>query len=104
MVEKKKLCLLQIHGGRISRALDFRPMRHSHEGRRGWKYHASCSVNLLKSRNNWQFPAAKSRLAQSSFNRMAVLALSLAYGKGAKSFIPNAQLTTSGYRDLQVHA
>jgi hypothetical protein len=43
----KKLRLLQMHGGRVSRALDFRPMRRSLVGRRGWKYHASCSVNLL---------------------------------------------------------
>jgi hypothetical protein len=40
--------LLQMHGGRVSRALDFRPVRHSLCGRRGWKYHVSCSVNLLK--------------------------------------------------------
>jgi hypothetical protein len=48
MVDKKKLRLLQMHGGRSSRALDFRPMRQTRYGRRGWKYHASCSVNLLK--------------------------------------------------------
>jgi hypothetical protein len=50
MVDVKKLRLLLAHGGRVSRALDFQPMRHSLCGRRGWKYHASCSVNLLKSR------------------------------------------------------
>jgi hypothetical protein len=29
MVDVKKLRLLLVHGGRVSRALDFRPMRHS---------------------------------------------------------------------------
>ena len=48
MVEKKELRLLLVHGGRVSRALDFQPMRHSLLGRRWWKYHASCSVNLLR--------------------------------------------------------
>ena len=48
MVGKKEMRLLQMHGGRNSRALDSRPVRHSLCGRRGWKYHASCSVNLLK--------------------------------------------------------
>jgi hypothetical protein len=39
-----------------------------------------------------------------SFDRATLLALSLANGKGAKSFIANGRLTLSGYRDLQVHA
>jgi hypothetical protein len=50
MVDKKKMRLLQSHGGRISRALDFQPKRRTLKGRRWWKYHASCSVNLLKYR------------------------------------------------------
>ncbi len=50
MVEMKELRLLLVHGGRVSRALDFQPMRHAQRGRRWWKYHASCSVNLLKYR------------------------------------------------------
>jgi len=50
MVGMKELRLLLVHGGRVSRALDFQPMRQSLCGRRWWKYHASCSVNLLKSR------------------------------------------------------
>jgi hypothetical protein len=45
-----KMRLLLVHGGRVSRALDFQPMRHALTGRRWWKYHASCSVNLLKCR------------------------------------------------------
>ena len=50
MVEKKELRLLLVHGGRVSRALEFQPKRHSLIGRRCWKYHASCSVNLLRCR------------------------------------------------------
>jgi hypothetical protein len=50
MVEMKELRLLLVHGGRVSRALDFQPMRQSLCGRRWWKYHASCSVNLLMCR------------------------------------------------------
>jgi hypothetical protein len=52
MVDKKKLRLLLAHGGRISRALDFRPIRRTPKGRRWWKYHASCSVNLIAGLKN----------------------------------------------------
>jgi hypothetical protein len=50
MVGMIKMRLLLVHGGRVSRALDFQPMRHALTGRRWWKYHASCSVNLLNCR------------------------------------------------------
>jgi hypothetical protein len=50
MVGMKEMRLLLVHGGRVSRALDFQPMRQSLCGRRWWKYHASCSVNLLMCR------------------------------------------------------
>ena len=44
----KKMCLLQWHSGRIERWLHSKPVRRALSGRRGWEYHASCSVNLLK--------------------------------------------------------
>jgi len=50
MVGMLKMRLLLVHGGRVSRALDFQTMRHALTGRRWWKYHASCSVNLLNCR------------------------------------------------------
>jgi hypothetical protein len=45
-IRVKNMCLLRWHSGRESRVRYFQPKRQSRFGRRWWKYHASCSVNL----------------------------------------------------------
>ena len=104
--------LLLVHGGRVSRALDFQTMRQSHCGRRWWKYHASCSVNLLMCRAE----KTEGGLAGRSDEIPCSYALALLriVGKGIARnslllwmekpvFSLNAPLTLSGHQRLRFH-